>query len=490
MLYPLILLSRIVFCVMLSFAIAACVGCSRTVASKPPNHESAKKPKPTVVVANPVAMPIVEWDEFVGRLEAVDTVHVRSRVSGFLASTHFEEGQIVQRGAVIAVVDQRPFLAEVSRSRANLTEAEAKLAQAKALVSQAQADAQRAAIHLDLTKKQLDRNRILFKQEASALQDFELSESEYAKAEAEVMAARSRIDSTQSAVVAAEASINVERANLEVAELNLTYTEIRAPIEGRISQRYVTEGNLVSGGTNDSTLLTTIVSLNPIHCYFDADEQTFLKYTQLSLSGKRPNNREVRNPVYLALSNQRDGFPHQGYVDFVDNRMNQETGTIRGRAILPNDDLALTPGLFARIRLPGSERYEAILIPDKAIGSDQAEKFVLTLNDEQKVVRKVVTLGPMSHGLRIIRSGLSVRDRVILSGQQRARPGVEVLATMEVVTPEKESLPDDFQPVSPDELLSTKRVTAGNVNIPGVEETPLNPAIPEDVPARTARTKP
>lgn len=485
-----ILVCRVALSASIPIAVAVCVGCTPKVASKPSNNDLGQKPKPTVVVGNPVVMPIVEWDEFVGRLEPVETVHVRSRVSGFLASTHFEEGQLVERGAVLAIVDQRPFLAEVSRSRANLSEIEAKLEQAKALVAQAEAESKRAAIQLDLTRKQLERNRQLYEREASALQDYEISEAEHAKAEAEAIAAKSRIDSALSAVVASKASVNVERANLEVAELNLTYTEIRAPIDGRISQRYVTEGNLVSGGSNDSTLLTTIVSLNPIHCYFDADEQTFLKYSQLSLAGKRPNNREVRNPVYIALSNQRDGFPHQGYIDFIDNRLDEETGTIRGRAILPNDDLSLTPGLFARMRLPGSERYEAILIPDKAIGTDQAEKFVLTLNDEQQVVRKVVTLGPISHGLRVIRSGILGSDRVILSGQQRARPGMEVLATTEIVSAGKESLPDEIRPVTSEQLLSSKRMTAGNVQIPGDNKALLNPSQPAEVPARTARTKP
>jgi multidrug efflux system membrane fusion protein len=484
--YPMNSAHSIAWSVLIPFTLVGCVGCSRTS----PKNGIPPKPKPNVVVAHPVVMPIVEWDEFVGRLEPVNTVQVRSRVSGYLASTHFDEGQIVQRGAVIAVVDQRPFLAEVRRVRAMLTEAEAKLAQAKSLVSQSQADAKRAAIQLDLTKKYLDRNRLLLNQNASALQDFELSEADFAKAEAEVMAAKSRIDSALSAVVAAEASINVERANVEVAELNLSYTEIRAPIEGRISRRYVTEGNLVSGGSNDSTLLTTIVSLNPIHCYFDADEQTFLKYSQLSLSGKRPNSREVRNPVYVALSNEHGGFPHQGYVDFVDNRMDDATGTIRGRAILRNDDLALTPGLFARLRLPGSARYEAILIPDKAIGTDQAEKFVLTLSEEKKVVRKAVTLGSMSHGLRIIRSGLTGSEHVIISGQQRARPGMDVLATTEVVTPDAESLPDDIQPVSPEKLLSTQGVTAGNVNVSGNDSSFPNTESPADTASRTARNRP
>ena len=448
----------------------------------------AAKPKPKVTVSVPVVMPIVEWDEFVGRLEPIDTVQVRSRVSGYLASTSFEEGKLVRRGDVIAVIDQRPFLAEVSRSQANLDEVEAKLVQAKAQVTQAMAVAKRGTIRKELTKKQLDRNLLLAKENATALQDLEVSEAEFAEAEADLLVANSLVESAQSAVVSSEASVGIGRAELQLAELNLTYTEIRAPIDGRISSRYVTEGNLVSGGTNDSTLITTIVSLNPIHCYFDADERTFLKYMQLSRDGKRPNSREVRNPIFLALANEQEGYPHRGYIDFVDNRMNESTATIRGRAILPNDDLILTPGLFARVRLPGSQRYEATLIPDKAIGTDQSEKFVLTVDDTDKVVRKAVALGPMSHGLRIIRSGLSKEDRIVISGQQRARPGMEVLVTTETVTPGPEVLPDDYQPVSPDELLSTKRISAGNVSVPqNPEESDTDT---EAGPARTARSNP
>ncbi len=414
----------------LSTCIACVTGCTQPDAKPAP-----AKPKPAVVVATPVVMPIVEWDEFVGRLEPIETVQVRSRVSGYLASTSFEEGQLVRKGDVLAIIDQRPFQSEVDRNRANLAEAQSQLVQAQASVAQAEAEAKRSSIHRDLAKKQLDRNEILRKQNATALQDLEIAEAEFAQSEADVVVAAARIESAKSTVAAAEASVNIAKANLQLAELNLQYTEIRAPIDGRISSRYVTDGNFISGGTNDSTLLTTIVSLNPIHCYFDADEQTYLKYVQLVREGKRPNSREVYNPVYLALANERDTYPHQGYIDFLDNRLEQRTGTIRCRAILPNDNLDLTPGLFARLRLPGSPRYDAILVPDKAVATDQSEKFVLTIDNANKVVRKVVTLGPISHGLRIIRAGLTAEDRVVLSGHQRARPNMEVTVSTETLTP-------------------------------------------------------
>ena len=437
------------------------LGCSQL--TKPKSNAKALT---RVVVAKPVVLAIVEWDEFVGRLAPIESVQVRARVSGYLATTSFEEGQLVRAGDIIAVIDQRPFLAEVSRNEANMDAANALLIQAKAAVAQSEAEKERAKIRRNLTKKQLDRNEELRKKNATAIQDFEISEAEYEQAEAELIVASSRVDSSEATIVAANAALKIAQANLDLAKLNLQYTEVRSPIDGRISNRRVTEGNLVSGGTNDSTLLTTVVSLDPIHCYFDADEKTFLKYVQLAREGKRPSSRDVRNPVYVALANEQVGFPHQGHMDFVENRLDEETGTIRGRAILPNGNLDLTPGLFARVRLPGSPRYDATLIPDKAIGTDQADKFVLTVDESDMVVRKVVTLGPISHGLRIIRTGLDGTERVVLSGQQRARPGTEVAVSVEEVTPGKELLPDEYEPVSQENWLTPKRSAAANVALP------------------------
>lgn len=462
---PILLLSIAIECWSLA-------GCSQT------NPKTDAKPLTAVVVAKPVILPIVEWDEFVGRLAPIESVQVRARVSGYLASTSFEEGQLVRAGDIVAVIDQRPFLAEVTRNEANMDAAKALLIQASAAVAQSMAEKERAKIRRDLTKKQFDRNEELRKKDATAIQDFEISEAEYEQAEAELLVAGSRVDSAEATIAAARAAINIAQANLDLAMLNLQYTEVRSPIDGRISNRRITEGNLVSGGTNDSTLLTTIVSLDPIHCYFDADEKTFLKYVQLAREGKRPSSREVRNPVFVALANEQVGFPHQGHMDFVENRLDEETGTIRGRAILPNKNLDLTPGLFARVRLPGSPRYDAILIPDKAIGTDQADKFILTVDESNKVLRKVVTLGPISHGLRIIRTGLDGTERVVLSGQQRARPGTEVAVTVDVVTPGKELLPDEYEPVSQENWLTPKRSAAGNVVIPTASDASIKDQVP------------
>jgi RND family efflux transporter MFP subunit len=419
-------------------------------------------------------MPIVEWDEFTGRFAAIESVNVRARVSGYLEETLFKEGQDVHAGDVLAVIDRRPFVSEVNRNSANLKASEALLTQANAAVNQAESTSKRSEIHRDLTIKEFNRQTSLRRQNATAQQDFEIAEAELAQAEADVAVAASGVESAKSAVAGAEAAISVAKANLELAELNLQYTKIRSPIDGRISRRYVTDGNLISGGSNDATLITTIVSINPIHCYFDADEQTYLKYTRLSSEGKRRSSRDVRNPVYLAVADELGIFPHVGHMDFVENQIDVHTGTIRGRAIFPNDDLKLTPGLFARVRLPGSPRYDAILIPDKAVGTDQAEKFVLIVNHENKIERRLITLGPLSHGLRIIRKGLDGSERVVIAGQQRARPGAEVSFTEEQAKPGPEPLPDEYQPVPEDKWLTPKRKPAANVNVP-VSDPAQNP---------------
>ncbi|WP_231754156.1 efflux RND transporter periplasmic adaptor subunit [Caulifigura coniformis] len=463
---------RLLVLVALLGASASTGGCAKQVPA------AAKKSEPPkVTVATPVKMPIVEWDEYVGRLEALETVEVRSRISGYLASTHFDEGQLVKEGDLLAVIDQRPILAEIARNDADLSSAEAQLGQANASLSQAQAEFKRSEIRLDLAQKRLTRTNQLRQRNATTSDEFDLREAEFAEAQSEQAVAQARIDSSKSVVVAAEAAVGIAKANLSIAKLNLQYTEIKAPISGRISRRYVTEGNLVSGGSADSTLLTTIVSVDPIHCYFDADEQAFLKYMRLASEGIRPSSRDVRNPVYLALANERDGFPHWGHMDFVDNRLDEETSTIRGRAILSNKDMKLTPGLFARVRLPGSSRYDAVLIPDRAIGTDQAEKFVLTVGDDNKIVRKVVRLGPISHGLRIIREGLIGDERVVLGGMQRAKPGIEVAATVEVLEATKESLPDTYEPVPEGQWLTPKRKVAANASAPIGSPPTAKPAI-------------
>jgi multidrug efflux system membrane fusion protein len=457
---------------LLALMLVVSPGCQQS-----PGAANQAAAKPNVTVATPVRMPIVEWDEYIGRLEAVDSVNVRARVSGYLSRTCFDEGQMVEAGELLAVIDQRPFQAEVSRNQALVEAAKAELKQAQSTAAQTLSEKQRVDIRRGLADKHVVRSRTLRQGNATTAEDLEVREAELAEAESEVVVAAAKIDSANSAVAAAQSAVGVAQANLDLAELNLKYTEIRAPISGRISQRYITEGNFVSGGSDDSTLLTTIVSVDPIHCYFDADEQAHLKYTKLAREGIRPSSRDVRNPVYMALANERDGFPHKGHMDFVDNRLDRDTATMRARAIFPNKDQDLTPGLFTRVRIPGSPRYDGVLVPDRTIGTDQAEKFVFVVDAENKVQRKMVTLGPMSHGLRVIRSGLAGDERVILSGIQRIRPGDEVTALVGNIDVGTESLPDDYSPVPQSEWLTPPRATAANTESPASATTAAQPSV-------------
>jgi RND family efflux transporter MFP subunit len=351
-----------------------------------PQQAAPPPPLPQVTVSQPVARDVTEWDEYTGRLEAVESVEVRARVSGYLQSVHFTDGAVVKKGALLFVIDPRPYQAELDRAKAALEQANARF-------ERTQKDFARA--------QQLVRSRAISQEE---------------------------VDTRSADQREAQEAVQAARAALEAARLNVEFTQVKAPISGRISRHLVTEGNLINGGTGDSTLLTTIVSLDPIYGYFEVDERSYLKYTNLwrnGTNGTRPAARNGKIPVYLGLANEM-GFPHQGHLDFIDNRLDPNTGTMTGRAIFPNSDLALIPGLFARTRLPGSSRYEALLISDEAIGSDQTQRFVLVVNDQHTVEYRKVELGPLIDGLRVIRDGLKPEDWVIVNGVQRVRPGATV----------------------------------------------------------------
>jgi membrane fusion protein, multidrug efflux system len=339
-------------------------------------------PPPQVTVSKPIVKEIVEWDEYTGRLEAVDTVDVRARVSGYLESIHFKDGQTVKEGDLLFVIDPRPYQAELDRA-----EAELRLAQAR----------------LSLAENDLKRAQHLVSARA-------ISEEE--------------ADTKASDEQVARATVEQARAVVNAAKLNVEFTQVRAPISGLISRKNVTVGNLINGGTG-GTLLTTIVSLDPIYCYFEADEQSYLRYTSLEQEGKLPDQRHAQNPAYMELSNET-GYPHKGYVDFIDNRLDPNTGTIRGRGVFPNPGNTLTPGLFARMKITGSAEYKAVLVPDEAVGSDQSQKYVMVVNPENTVEYRQVTLGPRVNGLRVVREGLGPEDRIIVNGLQRAMPGMKV----------------------------------------------------------------
>ena len=420
--------------------------------NKPP------KPNPKVTIAKPLVMPIIEWDEFIGRMQAVETVEVRARVGGYLEALYMKEGDSVEAGDPLFLIDPRPYEAVLSEAKAALSEAKSAVVEAKALEVQSVAQRDQVAARLDLAKTQMARFGRLIKQRAVAQDEYDTKESVTQQAVADLAAANASIKSAKARTVSATAAVESAAAAVTTADLNVSFTQINAPISGRVSSAYETKGNLISGGIEGATMLTSIVSINPIHCYFEANEREVLKYIRLDRSGERKNARRVKIPVYMSVVDE-DGYPHEGYMDFVDNKIDSNTGTIRGRAIFKNDDKVLLPGMFAKVRLPGSERYDATLIPDSAIGLDQTEQFVIVINEDNTTQRRPVELGPIVHGLRVVRSGLEANEKIVIQGLQRIRPDIKVDPNEgEIVATVTENLPDQYKPV-PKDSLSTPEPT-------------------------------
>ncbi len=362
----------------------ACLLAALTLLGACGDGKKAQGPQgPAVTVAHPIQKEIVESDEFTGRLAAVESVEVRARVSGYLDKVAFKAGQMVKKDDPLFVIDPRPFRIAADQASAQLASAKVKAATAD---------------------RDLERARALLAGKNVSEQAFDL-----------------RLQAKQTA----EADVKVAQANYDNARLNLEFTEVRAPVSGRVSRELVSIGNLVTGGATGSTLLTTIVSLDPIYFYFDADEASYLHYQRMAEEGTRPSSRDVPNPVTLGLMDEQ-GFPHQGHMDFVDNQFDPGTGTMRARAVFPNPTLILTPGQFARLSLPGSGKYLATLIPDEAVGSDQALRVVYVVGNDNKALARTVKLGPLVDGLRIVRSGLEPSDWIVVKGLQRVRAGATV----------------------------------------------------------------
>ncbi len=425
---------------------AVAVGCNQGGA------EPQQRPIPTMTVAQPVRKQIVEWDAYMGRLEAVDFVEVRARVSGYLETIHFDEGQVVNEGDLLFVIDPRPYQAELNRALAALRQAESGLQQSRAQLTVTKALKLQADARLQLALARVQRTRQLKSQNAITQADLDQDESAYLEAEADVEGSKAGITSAEAAIATEMATVESVKAEVETAELNLEYTRIRAPVSGRISHENVTEGNLVSGGTATSTLLTTIASVDPIYCTFDANEQEVLKYVRLDQAGTRASSREAKNPVYLGLVDET-AFPHLGHMDFVDNRFDTNSATMRARCVFPNDDFVLVPGMFARIRIPGSASYEAVLIPDSAIGTDQASQFVYVVIDGV-IERRGVKLGPIVDGLRVVREGLSGGESLVIEGLLQARPEMAVKTKAGEIKVIEDGLPDQYEPLPPEQWIS------------------------------------
>jgi RND family efflux transporter MFP subunit len=369
------------------------VGFVLLLAACQPQQAAPPPPPPKVTVNQPIIRDVVESDEYTGRLEAVEAVDIRARVNGYLQSVHVTDGAIVKKGALLFVIDPRPYQAELNRARAQLAQAIARF---------------------ERTQKDFARAQQLVKSRAISQEEVDTRSADQRQAEEAVRAAR---------------------AAVEAAQLNVEFTQVKAPISGRISREFVTVGNLINGGAADSTLLTLIVSLDPIYCYFDVDERSYLKYSRLWQNSTSAASHQVKTPVDLGLADET-GFPHHGHLDFIDNRLDPNTGTITGRAVIPNPDLTLTPGLFARIRLPGSSQYEALLLPDEAIGTDQTQRFAFVVNDQNTVEYRRVELGPIIDGLRVVRNGLQPEEWVMVNGVQRVRAGMKV-------DPQQQALPQN-----------------------------------------------
>ena len=357
--------------------VTASIALSGCGAKKPPPEQP-----PAVMVASPVMKQIVDWDDYVGHFEAVDNVDIRPRVSGYLQAIRFRDGDFVKKGDLLFEIDPRPY---------------------QALADQAKAQVDRARAVRANTAAELARAKALFAAKAISQQE---------------------LATRQAADEQAKADLGAADAGLRTAALNLSFTKVTAPISGRVSDRRVSPGNLVNA---DQTVLTTLVDLDPIRFVFTGAENVYLKYQRANENGSRPSSRRSPNPVAIRLQDETD-YRWKGRMDFVDNAIDTGSGTIRGRAVVPNPDHFLTPGLFGHLRLLGSGAYQGLVVPDQSVVTDQSRQIVYVVGADGVVGQKVVEPGPLVDGLRVIRSGLTLQDKVVIDGVQRAKPGRKVAA--------------------------------------------------------------
>ena len=388
--------NRAVRAMMLAMPLAGVIGlagCDQPSANTDGKAKAATQPAAAamvVTISQPHVTDVVEWDEYSARFEAVESVEVRVRVSGHLTSVLFKDGQTVKKGDLLYIIDPRPFERAVEQARAELAQAKTKT--------------ENSALDVDRGRPLMERKVLsekAFDDRANVLRD-------------------------------AQSAVKVSEAKVATAELDLSFTRIASPIDGLIGRSLVTPGNWVNAGTiSTATMLTTIVRQNPVHIYFDVSENNYLKYKRLVERGESAGAAQTGNVIEIAMPDEK-GFPHKGKLDFIDNRLDPGTATLRARALVENDKRLFSPGMFARVRIAGSAKYPAVLIPDEAVASDQANKYVLVVGDDNVTARRNITPGPLHDGLRIIREGVKAGDWVVVRGA-RARPGQKVDAKREPV---------------------------------------------------------
>ena len=388
-----------VLAITMSVALAGCSSGNQAQGAPPPAE---------VTVATPLAGQVVDWDDFVGRFEAPEKVDVKPRVSGYLVRTHFRDGQFVRRGQLLFTIDARPAQAQLDQARAQLVRAQAQATNART---------------------ELARSRTLAAQRAASVEE---------------------VEQRQAAMRAANADISAAQATLRARQLDIGFTRVTAPISGQVSQRSVDPGNAV---TADQTVLTTVVSTNPLHFSFDGSEALLLRF-------QRQDSSRIGAPVRIKLQDEAQ-YVHSGRLDFVDNVLNAGSGTIRGRAIVPNPDGFLKPGMMGRLRLASSTPYPALMVPDTAIATDAARRVVYVVDKSNTVVVRPVQLGPLNGSLRVIRSGLGIQDQVIIGGIQRAMPGSKVKPKKGRIAPPTTTEPDGLAPQAPPPSVATSVAQAG-----------------------------
>jgi multidrug efflux system membrane fusion protein len=354
-------------------------GCKPATAQAP---SPGGPPAPAVTVADVEERTITEWDEFIGRLEAIESVEIRPRVAGYIERVAFTAGKEVKKGELLFQIDARPYAAELAR-------AQAELAQARSAGG--------------LAARSLERSKKLAAGDAIS---------------------REELDNRSGAAERSAAAVQAAQAAVETARLNLEWTKVRSPINGRVGRAEVTAGNLVQPG--GPARLTTVVSLDPIYASFDADERSYLRYAAHKGSGPRD---QARTPILLGTASEGQDYPHRGYVDFFDNQLDPRSGTVRARAVFANPDHLFAPGLFARLKLVGGSAYQATVVSDRAVGTDQDKKFVLVVKPDTTVEYRPVELGRLVDGQRVVTHGIKAGEKVVVNGLQRVRPGMKVSAS-------------------------------------------------------------